>query len=129
LAKKPRPEMFYYDERRVGLAPAPVEESTCFGKAALKIKEKLFVRLGEEGGVVALDMPFELRDGLLADDPDTYFILEHNREKFHALVRLANLTEPVRHELLLISDRADLPPKRQKPGNSSGLVVARGQRF
>lgn len=95
-----------YDRvRRMGLALPNVEEGTSYGTPALKVKGKLFVRLREEGDTIVVRMPFDHRDGLLAEDPETYYITDHYREYPWILVRLAKVTEAALRELLLIAHR------------------------
>jgi hypothetical protein len=101
-----------YDRvRQMGLALPKAEEGISYGTPALKVKGKLFVRLREEGDVIVLKMPFELREGLLADDPETYFITDHYREYPCVLVRLAKVAEPALRELLQIAHRSALAEK------------------
>jgi hypothetical protein len=109
---KTRQGISYDRVRQLGLALPDTEEGTSYGTPALKVKGKLFVRLREEGDVVVLKMPFELREGLLADDPATYFITDHYREYPYVLVRLARVTEPALRELLQIAHRSALAAKK-----------------
>ncbi|HTV60364.1 MAG TPA: MmcQ/YjbR family DNA-binding protein [Verrucomicrobiae bacterium] len=106
-----------YDRvRRLGLALPHVEEGTSYGTPALKVKGKLFVRLREEGDVIVLRMPFDLREGLLADDPGTYFITDHYLEYPWILVRLAKVTEPALRELLALAHASAIgAAARRKP--------------
>lgn len=98
-----------YDRvRQLGLALPGAEESTSYGTPALKVKGKLFVRLREEGDIVVLKMPFELREGLLADDPETYFLTDHYVEYPYVLVRLAKVAEPALRELLAVAHASAL---------------------
>lgn len=111
---KERKGISYDRVRQMGLALPNAEEGTSYGTPALKVKGKLFVRLREEGDVIVLKMPFELRDGLLADDPDTYFITDHYREYPCVLVRLGKVTEPALRELLQIAHRSALAEKHSR---------------
>lgn len=111
---KERKGISYDRVRQMGLALPNAEEGTSYGTPALKVKGKLFVRLREEGDVIVLKMPFELRDGLLADDPDTYFITDHYREYPCVLVRLGKVTEPALRELLQIAHRRALAEKHSR---------------
>ena len=67
----------YEDVRQAALAMAGVEDSTSYGTPALKVKNKLMVRLREEGDVIVLKMPFDRRAELIEGDPETYFITDH----------------------------------------------------
>ena len=88
-----------------------VEEGTSYGTPALKVKGKLFVRLREEGDAIVLRTTFEQRDGLMADDPNTYYITDHYREYPWVLVRLAAVRPDVLAELLQIAHRTALTGK------------------
>lgn len=91
-----------------------VEEGTSYGTPALKVKGKLFVRLREEGDAIVLRMPFDQRDGLIADDPGTYYITDHYREYPWVLVRLAAVRPEVLPELLQIAHSLALTQKSTK---------------
>lgn len=104
-----------YDRvRRVALTLPHVEEGTSYGTPALKVKGKLMVRLREEGDVIVVRMPFDLREGLLADDPATYFLTDHYVSYPWILVRLTHVTEEALGELLAIAHRAALPAKKPR---------------
>lgn len=107
------PMVTYDVVRRLALKLLPnVQESTSYGTPALKVKGKLFVRLREEGDAIVLRMPFEQREGLMADDPETYYITDHYREYPYVLVQLAALDPDALPELLKIPYRAASPTKR-----------------
>lgn len=99
--------------RRLALKLPNVEEGTSYGTPALKVKGKLFVRLREEGDAIVLRMPFEQREGLMADDPKTYYITDHYREYPWVLVRLDAVRADVLSELLQIAHRAASASKRR----------------
>lgn len=86
--------------RKMGLALPGVEDGTSYGTAALKVKKKLFVRLKEEGDVIVLAMPFEQREALMAEAPDTYFITDHYLNYPYVLVRLTKMKETEMRDLL-----------------------------
>ena len=94
--------------RRLAFALPHVEDGTSYGTRALKVKGKLFVRLKEDPTVIVVKMPFDLREGLLADQPETYFITDHYLNYEWVLVRLPKVTEPALRELLVIAHRAAL---------------------
>jgi hypothetical protein len=114
--KKRKSSKVTYDLVRCMAFKLPyVKEGTSYGTPALKVKGKLFVRLREEGDAIVLRMPFEERDGLIADDPETYYTTDHYREYPYVLVRLAAVDPNVLPELRQIAHRAASPVKRAKP--------------
>jgi hypothetical protein len=113
VVKKPLPSD-YETVRRIGLAFPHVEEGTSYGTPALKVKGKLFVRLREEPDTLVLKMPFEQREELMAEDPETYFITNHYRDYPWVLVRLSRVSVDALRDLLQTAYRAALPAKRPR---------------
>jgi hypothetical protein len=66
--------------REIGLALPEVEEGTMYGSPALKIDGELLACLAihksAEPQSLAVLIDFDERVGLLADDPETYYITE-----------------------------------------------------
>ncbi len=91
-----------------------VEEGTSYGTPALKVKGKLFVRLHQDLDKLVLRMPFDQREAMMADDPETYFITDHYRNYPWVLVSLARVRPESIPELLLIAHRAASPAKRRR---------------
>jgi len=104
--------MTYDDVRKIALKLPGVEEGTSYGTPALKVKKQLFVRLKEEGDVIVLKMPFEQREALMAEDPETYYITDHYLKYEYVLVRLSKVSEDALRDLLKGAHRAALPNKR-----------------
>jgi len=102
----------YDDVRKAALALPHVEEGTSYGTPALKCKGKLLVRLREEGDVIVLKMPFDLRIGLMEDDPETYFITDHYLNYEWILVRLPKLPATALPDLLKTAYLAVTRPAR-----------------
>jgi hypothetical protein len=102
----------YDTVRRIALAFPHVQEGTSYGTPALKVKGKLFVRLREDPDSLVVRMPFEQREGMLADDPETYYLTDHYRPYPWMLVRLSKVREDALREVLLIAYRAALPGPR-----------------
>lgn len=94
-----------------------VEEGSSYGTAALKVKGKLMIRLREEGDVIVVKMPFELRTELMEGDPDTYFITDHYENYEWVLARLPKLASAALPDLLRIAHRTATrtPRPKQKP--------------
>ena len=76
------------------------EEGTSYGTAAFKVSEKLIARLKEDGETLVVGTTFEERDGLMADEPETYFITDHYLNYPWVLVRLKRVKAEALRELL-----------------------------
>jgi hypothetical protein len=103
--------MTYDDVRKIALKFPLVEEGTSYGTAALKVKKKLFVRLREDGDSLVIGMPFEQRDALMAEDPETYYITDHYLKYEYVLVRLSKVSGEALRDLLNGAYRRALPKK------------------
>jgi len=84
----------------MALALENVEEGTSYGTPALKVARKLMARLWEDGETLVLATTFEEREGLMAEDPDTYFITDHYLNYPWVLVRLQRAKPEAMRELL-----------------------------
>jgi hypothetical protein len=98
--------MTYDDVRRIGLAFPHVEEGKSYGTAALRVKKKFFVRLREDGDSLVIGMPFDRREALMAEDPETYYITDHYLKYEYVLVRLSKVSEDALRDLLKGAYRA-----------------------
>lgn len=89
------------------------EVGTSYGTPALKVRDKSFCRLWEDGTTLVLKVPFAVRDHLLATAPETYFVTDHYRGYPAVLVRLA-ATNAV--DLLPLLEEAwrQVAPKRMR---------------
>lgn len=103
--------MTYDDVRKIGLAMPHVEEGKSYGTAALKVKKKLFVRLKEDGDSLVIGMPFEQREALMAEDPETYYITDHYLNYEYVLVRLSKVSKEALRDLLKGAYRTALSKK------------------
>lgn len=100
------------DVRKAALAMPGVEDAASYGTAALKAKKKLMIRLREEGDVIVLKMPFDLRAELMEGDPQTYFITDHYVDYEWILVRLTRLSPDALPDLLRTAYKAATAKKR-----------------
>jgi hypothetical protein len=105
----------YDDVRKAALKLPNVEEGTSYGTAALKVKGKLMIRLSEEGDVIVLKMPFDLRTELMEGDPETYFITDHYADYEWILVRLGRLAPAALPDLLRTAYRSVTRPAKALP--------------
>lgn len=88
-----------------------VEESTSYGTRAIKVKGKLIVRLKEDGETIVLKMTFVVRDILLHEQPDTFFLTDHYKNWPMVLVRLHKVKKKQLRELIESAWREHAPPK------------------
>ena len=90
--------------RKVGLRLPDVEESTAYGKPALKVRGKTFVCMcshkSADPDSLVVRTDFEQRDELLASDPDVYYITDHYKDYPAVLVRLPRVTPGILPDLL-----------------------------
>jgi hypothetical protein len=86
--------------RKMALALESVEEGTSYGTAAFKVRGTLMVRLKEDGETLVVGTTFEEREGLMAEEPETYFITDHYLNYPWVLVRLKRVKPEALRELL-----------------------------
>ena len=92
--------MTYEQMRKMALGMAGVEEGTSYGTAALKVRGNLMARLKEDGETLVLATTFEEREGLIAEEGETYFITDHYLNYPWVLVRLKKVKPEALRELL-----------------------------
>lgn len=116
LATVKKSQKITYDTvRRIALTLPNVKESTSYGTPALKVKDKLFVRLKEDNETIVLRMEFEQREAMMAEAPETYFITDHYRKYPCVLARLDKLESASLRDLLRAAYRNALAgPKSTK---------------
>src|SRR5262245_26985591 len=110
--------------RKIGLALPGAEEGTVYGSPALKVGGKMFaciaVHSSAEPNSLAIRMPFDARDDLIAEDPGTYYVKEHYVNYPCVLVRLNRVHADALPDLLrmgwqFVASQAKRPrPKRRK---------------
>jgi hypothetical protein len=105
--------------RKVGLKFPHVEESTTYGKPALKVQGKVFVCMSShksaEPDSLVVRTDFEQRAELLAADPEVYYITDHYQDYPAVLVRLPRVKPDVLRDLLGMAYRfviREAPRKR-----------------
>ena len=94
-----------FDEvRAIGLGLPDVKESTMYGSPALKVCGELLacmaIHKSAEPGSLAVRIDFDQRAGLLADEPETYYVTEHYINHPVVLVRLAKIRRDELRDLL-----------------------------
>jgi len=72
------------------LALPGAEESTSYGRPAVKVRGKAFVYPGRETGSFAVSSPLEEKELLIETDPDTFWETDHYRGWPAVLVRFGS---------------------------------------
>ena len=108
-----------YALRLAGLALPDVEESTAYGKPALKTGGQLItcpaINKSAEPNSLAVRVSFETRDELIAEAPDTYYVTDFYRSYPLVLVRLSHVDRDALHDLLSVSWRLSIAKTRRGP--------------
>jgi hypothetical protein len=93
--------MTFDDVRKFTLAWPEVEDGTSYGTPALKVRNKMLVRLKEDGdSMVVPGVPLDERDMLVETRPKLFYFTDHYRDYPMVLVRLSNATPAVVEPLL-----------------------------
>ena len=86
-----------------------VEATTSWGAPALKVNGKMFAcqatHKSAEPGTLVVRMDFDMRDELIAADPETYYLKDHYVNYACVLVRLARVDREALRDLLLMGWR------------------------
>jgi hypothetical protein len=95
--------------REIALGLPGVEEGTTYGSPAFKIDGKMFaclaVHRSAEPNTLVIRMGFDERDGLIAEEPKTYYLTDHYVDYPCVLVRLARVRHDALRDLLLMGWR------------------------
>lgn len=97
--------------KRLALAFPGVEEGTCYGTAAFRVRGKFLARLKEDGETLVVKCGFKERDSRMMADPATFFTTDHYRGYPTVLIRLASVN-PADLEEVLEEGWRRLAPKR-----------------
>jgi hypothetical protein len=108
--------MTYEAVVRLALAHPGVEESMSYGTPSLKARGRFLARLKEDGVTLALRCPFELREVLLRDEPDVFFLTDQYRNYPAVLVRLPRIKTPRLKVVLAQAWEAVVRPTSSKVG-------------
>jgi len=86
--------------RKMALKMEDVEDAQSYGTAGLKVRGNLMARLKEDGETLVLATTFEEREGLMAEEGETYFITDHYLNYPWVLVRLKRVKPEAMRELV-----------------------------
>ncbi len=110
--------MTFAQVRKMALEMEGVEDAKSYGTAAFKVRGSLMARLKEDGETLVLATTFEERDGLMAEERETYFITDHYLDYPWVLVRLKKVKPEAMRELLARAWR--LAKERKNQGTRAG---------
>lgn len=88
-----------------------IEEGMSYGTRAIKVKGKLIVRLKEDNETIVLKMSFVVRDILVHEQPEVFFLTDHYKDWPMVLVRLKTAKKKQLRELVESAWREHAPPK------------------
>jgi hypothetical protein len=78
------------DVRKIALDWPEVEDGTSYGTPALKVRNKLLVRLRDDGdSLVMPGVPPDERDMLMESQPKVFYFTDHYRDYPMVLIRLS----------------------------------------
>jgi hypothetical protein len=96
--------MTFRTVRAIGLKLPGAEESTMYGAPALKVNGQMFACIAShksaEPNTLVVFVDAAQRDGLLAEDPDTYYLKEHYVNYPVVLIRLSRVNADAMRDLL-----------------------------
>jgi hypothetical protein len=107
----------FHTVRALGLQLPGTEHGTAYGSPALKVNGQMFacmaVNQSVEPDTLAVWVPFDQRDDLLAEAPDIYYVTDHYVDHPVVLVRLARVRRDSLEGLLRMAHRFVASEKRQ----------------
>jgi len=102
--------------RDIALRLPGVEDGMSYGAPALKIGGKhLIVRWREDLNAIVIKTTFDEREGLMAEEPEVYFITDHYLNYEWVLVNLATVT-PEALEAMIARAHQLARKVKKKPG-------------
>lgn len=104
-----RSKVSFETVREIGLRLPDAEESTMYGKPALKLRGEMFAcfpshRSAEPDSLI-VRVDFDQRAELLAAEPDVYYITDHYKDYPAVLVRLPRVKPELLKDLLGMAHR------------------------
>jgi len=97
--------------RRVAREFPGVEEGTCFGTPAWRLKGKFLARMKEDGETLVVKCGDAERDFRMQADPGTFFSTDHYRGYPTVLIRLARVSRSDLHDVLEEAWRRSAPKR------------------
>jgi hypothetical protein len=124
MKKQVRGKVLFETVRELGLRLPGAEESTAYGKPALKVRGQMFACLAShrsaEPDSLVVRVDFEQRAELLAAQPDVYYITDHYKDYSGVLVRLQCVKSDLLRDLIgmayrFVTSEAAREPKKKRP--------------
>jgi hypothetical protein len=103
--------------RRAALSLSNVEEGTAWRFPAFRAGGKLFLCFREDLDSIVVRASFELRDEMIAADPETYYTTDHHRNYPWVLARISKIHPDGVHDLLQMGWRS-APQKKPRTRKS-----------
>ncbi len=103
--------MTFETVRRLALTLPGVEEGTCYGTPAFRVRGKLLARLREDGESLVVRIGYEERELRLHANPETFYITDHYRDYPSMLVRLSRVRLDDLRDLLESAWRDSAPER------------------
>jgi hypothetical protein len=97
--------------KALGLELPDTVEGTSYGMPALKVRDKMFARLREDGETLVVWTDFLEREALTQGDPETFFITPHYEDYPLVLIALEQVDAEELRELLTESWRQRAPKR------------------
>ena len=97
--------------KALGLELPDTVEGTSYGMPALKVRDKMFARLREDGETLVVWTDFLEREALTQGDPETFFITPHYEDYPLVLIALEQVDAEELRELLTESWRQRAPTR------------------
>ncbi len=104
----------------MALALDGVEEATSYGTPAFKVRGTMLARLRPELNALVVHMSIDDRVELIAEDPETYFIIDHYLNYPYILVNLARVHPEAMRDLLRGAWKLAAVQKRATKRRGSG---------
>jgi hypothetical protein len=112
---------------QLGLEMPEVEKTTTYGASALKLRGQLLacvaINKSAEPNSLMLRIDFDQRDGLLAEDPATYYVTDHYVNYPAVLVRLNRIQQEALRDLLNVAWRFVMSKTKEKRQGRRRTVV------
>ena len=99
------------DVRRLALALPEVVEKPSYGTPGFRVRDRLFARIHQDGGVLVLwTADMVEKESFIDSEPDVFFTTPHYDGYAHVLVRLDRVDAARLAELLRLAWEVRAPP-------------------
>jgi hypothetical protein len=97
--------------RRIALALPGVEDAISYGTPSLKVRGRFMARIKEDGETLVLRVDFAVRDALMQEQPEVFYVTDHYLNYPAVLVRLPKVSRAKLRRVLEHAHRV-VAPKR-----------------